>query len=341
MNVFAKAPQGLQGSRLQWMKSGIRGFAILAALASASFAARAETFPSRNIRLVVPFAAGGTVDLFARLVAVEMGKSLGQSVVVENVPGAGGVIGTTNVSRSAPDGYSLCFCASGSTMLLPLMDSKVSYKIPEDLPPVGHVLRIEQTIIVNTKKGPNDLASLVAKAKANPGMLFYATPGLGTSNHLAGELLKIAAKIDVRAVHYRGESAAVLDLLSGQLDYMVASMSFAEPYSRAGELQVLALTGPSRWPNNADIPTIAESGYPGFDATTQVGLHASKGTPRDRIEVINAAMNKALQNEELRAKFALGGATPQGGTVDDYAKFLQAETAKWDKVVQQAGIKLD
>ncbi len=321
---------------------------LISALAGAAFAlgataayAQADDFPNKPVRLVVPFAAGGTMDLFGRLVGGEMAKALNQTVVVENMPGAGGSIATGNVARSAPDGYSICFCATGSTVILPLMDAKLPYKVATDLPPVGHVLRIEQTILVNAEKGAPNIAALIAKAKGKPGGMFYGTPGNGTSNHLAGELFKIAAGIDVGTVHYKGESAAVLDLLTGQIDFMVASVSFADPQVKSGKLRILALTGPKRVPTYPDVPTIAESGYPGYEATTQVGLHVAKGTPQARIDKLNAAMNTALKSKELLDRMAASGVSPVGGTPAAYATFLRQEEDKWGKVIKQAGIKLE
>ncbi len=314
---------------------------LFAALALHTGLGQAQAFPSKPVRMVVPFSAGGTVDTFGRLVAIEMSKALGQNVIVENIPGAGGAIATANVAGSPPDGYSICFCATGSTVILPLMKEKMPYKVPEDLPPVGHLLRIEQTILVNAKQGPQNLATLVSRAKAKPAGLFYGTPGNGTSNHLAGELFKIAAGVDVTTLHYRGESAAVTDLMSGRIDYMVASVSFADPYVKSGDLRVLALTGPQRLQNFPNLPTIAESGYPGYEATTHVGLHTSRGTPADRIKILNAAMNAALKSEELRARMAANGVTPLGGSPEAYMHFLESERAKWGKLIQQANIHLD
>jgi tripartite-type tricarboxylate transporter receptor subunit TctC len=315
--------------------------ALACTLATLSHQALADSFPSKPVRMVVPFSAGGTMDTFGRLVAAEMSKALGQTVIIENIPGAGGVLATDNVARSSADGYSMCFCATGSTVILPLMNKSLPYKTSDDVPPIGHVLRIEQTILVNAKRGPTTLAALIARAKANPGGMFYGTPGNGTSNHLAGELLKIDAGIDVTTLHYRGESAALPDLMTGRIDYMVASVSFAEPYVKSGDLRVLALTGPRRLANFPNLPTVAESGYPGFEATTHVGLHAPRGTSAERIQVLNAAMNKALQSEELRARMAANGVTPLGGTAAEYARFLEEERAKWGKLIQQANIHLD
>ncbi|MDO9359193.1 MAG: tripartite tricarboxylate transporter substrate binding protein [Polaromonas sp.] len=322
--------------------AGASSFALAAVMSLGLVGtAAAETFPSKPVRLVVPFAAGGTMDVFGRLVAGEMSKAIGQNVIVENIPGAGGVIAATNVVRSAPDGYSVCFCANGSTVILPLMDPKLSYKVPQDLVPVGHVLRIEQTILANADKGPATLAALVAKAKAKPGGVFYGTPGNGTSNHLAGELFKIAAGIDVTTVHYKGESPSLIDLFAGQIDYIVASVSFADTHVKSGKLRILGLTGPSRLSTFPNVPTIAEQGYPGYEATTQVGLHVAKGTPRDRINKLNEALNTALKSKELQERMLASGVSPVGGTPESYTAFLAQDSDKWGKVIKQAGIKLE
>ncbi|WP_234264784.1 Bug family tripartite tricarboxylate transporter substrate binding protein [Hydrogenophaga sp. NFH-34] len=307
---------------------------------SAHATALADTFPDKPVRMVVPFSAGGTMDTFGRLVAGEMAKALGTSVVIENLTGAGGSIGSNNVARSAADGYSFCFCATGSTVILPLMDNKLPYKVPQDLLPVAHVLRIEQTIVVNADKGAASLAALVEQARTKPTGLLYGTPGIGTSNHLAGELFKQASGTNIEPLHYKGEAPALVDLLSGQIDFMIASVSFAEPHVKAGKMRVLALTGPNRLPNYPAIATIAESGFPGYEATTQVGLHVPKGTPRERIDKLNAALNQALQSKELRERMAANGVTPVGGTPEAYAQFLTQEYEKWGHVIKQAGIKL-
>lgn len=303
-------------------------------------AALADSFPNKPLRMVVPFSAGGTMDTFGRLVAGEMAKALGVSVVIENLTGAGGSIGSNNVARSPADGYSFCFCATGSTVILPLMDDKPPYKVPQDLLPVAHVLRIKQTIVVNADKGAASLAALVEQAKTKPAGLLYGTPGIGTSNHLAGELFKQTSGTNIEPLHYKGESPALVDLLSGQIDFMVASVSFAEPHVKAGKMRVLALTGPNRLPAYPAITTIAESGYPGYEATTQVGLHVPKGTPRARIEKLNAALNQALQSKELLERMASSGVTPVGGSPEAYATFLTREQEKWGRVIRQAGIKL-
>jgi tripartite-type tricarboxylate transporter receptor subunit TctC len=337
---FPPAPASARFSSL-FTVSRRRLTAAALMLACAQGAALAQDFPTKPVRLVVPFAAGGTMDVFGRLVGGEMAKALGQTVVIENIPGAGGVIASSNVVRSAPDGYSLCFCATGSTVILPLMDPKLPYKVPQDLLPVGHVLRIEQTILVNAEKGATSLQALVKRAKTNPGHMFYGTPGNGTSNHLAGELFKIAAGIDVVTLHYKGESPSLIDLFAGQIDYIVGSVSFADPHVKSGKLRVLALTGPSRLPIYPDVPTIAESGYPGYEATTHVGLHVPRGTPRERIEKLNAALNTALKSKELQDRMTASGVSPMGGTPEAYAAFLRKESDKWGKVIKQAGIKLE
>jgi len=332
-----------------FMRSGLgrspKASALLCATALLALAplsaTLADNFPSKPVRLVVPFSAGGTMDTFGRLVASEMSKTLGQNVVVENIGGAGGSIASNNVARATPDGYTLCFCATGSTVILPLLDPKLPYKVPQDLAPVGHVLRIEQTIVANAENGPQSLQELVAKAQAEPGGLFYGTPGNGTSNHLAGELFKQVSGTDIVTVHYKGESPALLDLLSNRSDFMVASVSFADPHVKGGKLRILALTGPERLAVYPDIPTIAESGYPGYEATTQVGLHVAGGTPPERIEKLNVALNQALQSPELRERMAASGVTPTGGSVQDYANFLVEENSKWTDVIEKANLRLE
>lgn len=321
---------------------------LLGALAGAALAlgasaaqAQADDFPSKPIRIVVPFAAGGTMDLFGRLVGGEMAKALGQTVVVENMPGAGGSIATGNVARSAPDGYSICFCATGSTVILPLMDAKLPYKVATDLPPVGHVLRIEQTILVNADKGAANLAALIAKAKGKPGGMFYGTPGNGTSNHLAGELFKIAAGLDIGTVHYKGESAAVLDLLTGQIDFMVASVSFADPQVKSGKLRILALTGPKRVSAYPDVPTIAESGVPGYSGTSWFTFAAPASMPPALVDKLNKDVQRVLASPEVVARYHQLGLNFAPNTPAEAAAFFKSETVKWNRVIEAANLQLD
>ena len=300
----------------------------------------AQAYPSRPVRMIAPYPAGGPTDAMARLMAVEMAKSLGQPVIVENRPGGAGSVGADVVAKSAPDGYTVCFCTTGPTILMPLLEPKLPYKAARDLVPVGQSHRVELSILLGPKVKANTVAELVALAKASPGKLMFASPGAGSPNHMAGELLKAMTGIDIVHVAYKGEQPAMVDLIGGQIDMMVGSVFIGEPQVRAGKLRMIAVTGPSRALRYPDVPIVADT-IPGYEATSHVGLHVSAGTPREAIDKLNAAMMQAIAQPHVREKMIAEGITPLGTKADAYADYLRRETDKWAQVIRRNAIKLD
>lgn len=302
--------------------------------------AQAQAWPSRPIKLIAPYAAGGPTDVMARLLANEMAPALGQPVVVENRPGAAGAVGADVVAKSAPDGYTVCFCTTGPTVLMPLLEPKLPYKAERDLLPVGQVHRLELSFLVGPNVKAKNIAELVALAKANPGKLTYASPGSGSPNHLGGELLKAMADIDMLHVPYKGENPAMVDVLGGRVDLMVGSVFIGEPHVKAGKLRMIAVTGPTRAPRHADVPMVGET-IAGYEATSHVGLHVPAGTPPEVIDKLNAAMRQALAQNAVRERMLNEGITPVGSSAREYGEWLQRETAKWRKLIAEKNIKLD
>lgn len=313
-----------------------------AALAFASTHAVAQSWPVRPVRLIAPYAAGGPTDVMARLLAGEMSKTLGQPVVVENRPGAAGALGADVVAKSAPDGYAVCFCTTGPTVLMPLLEPKIPYNAARDLPPVAFSHRTELSILLGPRvpASVKTLADLIAAARAHPGKLTFSSPGAGSPNHMAGELLNTMAKIDLLHVPYKGEAPAMVDLLGGQVDVLVASVLTGEPQVKAGKVRMIAVTGPARVERFPDVPTVAET-LPGYEATSHVGLHVPAGTPRDAIDRLGAALLQAISQPAVREKMISEGITPAGMKTDAYAEYLRRETDKWQQVIREQKIRLD
>lgn len=314
----------------------------LLALAAVSIDVHAQPYPSRPIKLIAPYAAGGPTDVMARLFAVEMTKSLGQSVVVENRPGASGALGADVVAKSAPDGYTVCFCTTGPTILMPLLESKLPYSPARDLPPVAYSHRTELSVLLGPRVPANvkTLADLLALARANPGRITFASPGAGSPNHMAGELLNTMAKVEMLHVPYKGEAPAMVDLLGGQVDVLMASVLTGEPQVKAGKVRMIAVTGPARVERYPDVPTVAES-IPGYEATSHVGLHVPAGTPREAVDKLGAALFAAVAQPAVREKMISEGITPAPMKADPYAAYLRRETDKWQQVIRQQKIRLD
>jgi tripartite-type tricarboxylate transporter receptor subunit TctC len=290
--------------------------------------------------MVAPYAAGGPTDSMARLLGTEMAKALGQPVVVENRPGAAGAVGADVVAKAAPDGYTVCFCTTGPTVLMPIMEPRLPYNAARDLAPVGQVHRLELSILVGPKVPAKNITELITFARANPGKLTFASPGSGSPNHLGGELLKSLAGLDIVHVPYKGEQPAMVDVIGGQVDMMMGSIFIGEPQVRAGKLRMLAVMGPARAPRYPDVPTVAET-IPAFEASSHVGLHVPAGTPREAIEKLYGAMAAAVAQANVRERMLSEGITPLGTRPEVYAEYLRRETDKWSKLIQQTGIRLE
>jgi len=314
---------------------------IVLALVAAGAAAQGS-YPNRPITVVVGFTAGGSTDIVTRLVAEEMRKTWGQPVVVDNRPGAGGNIGAAIVAKAKPDGYTLLVGSVGPLAINASLYSTMPYDNLKDFTPVSLIVHVPNMLVVNPAAMPvNSFAEFVALVKANPGKYFFSSTGTGTSSHLSGELLKTMAGLDATHVPYKG-AVALNDLLSGeQVHFMFATIPSVIELVRAGRLRALAVTSKTRSAAVPDIPTIAELGYPDFEASSWFGLLGPAGLPRDIVMALQAEVVRALKVPELRAKLVQQGADPVGSTPEEFAAYMGTETAKWAKVVKASGAKAD
>ena len=312
--------------------------------ASAVFAQ--SGWPNRPVRIVVPFAAGGTTDILARALAPELGKAFGQTFIVDNKPGAGGNIGADMIAKSAPDGYNLLMGTVGTHAINAALYPKMTFDPVKDFVPISLVAGVPNVLVMNPAKAEaakiSNVADLIRYAKANPGKLNMASSGNGTSIHLSGELFKTMTGTYMVHFPYRGSGPALLDLIGGTMDLMFDNLPSALPQIKAGKLKALAVTSATRSAAVPELPTIAEAGpVKGFEASSWFGLLAPAGTPADIVNRIQQETAKALQSAALKERLLSQGAIPSGNTSAEFAKFIAAETAKWAQVVKASGAKID
>jgi len=308
--------------------------AIVASFASAALA----QYPNKAITTVVGFAPGGGTDTVSRIVAKTLGEQLGQQVLTDNRAGAGGNIATDFVVRSAPDGYTLYLANVGAIAVNPHL-LPLQYDPLKDLAPITMAVIFPNLVVVQPTVPANNLVEFVKLAKANPGKYTYGSSGIGGAGHLAGELLKMMAHIDLTHVPFKGGGPAMQAMLGGQIHSYFATPVAAGPHVKAGKVKALATTGPKRDPFMAEVPTVAESGYPGYQATNWYGYYAPAKTPKEILERLNKELVKALNSTEVKELFAKQGLEAAPGTPEELAKFSKAESDTWGKVVKQAGIK--
>ncbi len=314
--------------------------ALVALLALSASDLFAEDYPTRPIRLVVPFPAGGTTDILAREVGDRLSRSLGQSVVVDNRPGAAGNIGADLVAKSAPDGYTLLMGTVGTHAINPSLYTRMPYDHVKDFVPIVLVAGVPNVLEVTPSLPVNSVADLIKLAKEKPGQLNFASSGSGTSIHLSGELFKTMAGVDMTHVPYKGSAPALTDLMGGQVQLMFDNLPSSLQQIKAGKLRAIAVTSAQRAPALPNVP-IAESGLPGFEASSWFGMLAPAGTPPAVIARINAEVNQWLQTTEAKEKLVAQGAVVAGGTPEQFAAHIRAETEKWAKVVKVSGAKVD
>jgi tripartite-type tricarboxylate transporter receptor subunit TctC len=315
---------------------------VAALAAFASLALAQAPYPSRPIRIVVPFPAGGTTDILARAVAVKLTETTGQPAVVDNRPGAGGNIGAELVAKSAPDGYTFLMGTVGTHAINPSLYAKMPYDHVKDFAPVILVAGVPNVLVINPSLPVNSVQELIAYIKANPGKVNFASSGSGTSIHLSGELFKTMTGTQITHVPYKGSAPALQDLVGGQVQIMFDNLPSSLALIKGGKLKALAVTSLERSSALPDVPTVAESGLPGFEASSWFGLLAPAGTPKEAIAKINGEVAKWLATPEAKEKLASQGAIAASGlTPDDFAKHIATETTKWNKVVKESGAKVD
>ena len=318
--------------------------AVLAAgvLASVPFVAQAQAaFPARALTIVVPFSAGGTTDILARVVGQYLSRDLGQPVIIDNRPGAGGNIGAQMVARAAPDGYTLLMGTVGTHAINQSLYKKMPFDPIKDFQPLTRVALVPNLLVAHPSQPYKTVKELIAYAKANPGKVNFASSGSGTSIHLSAEMFNQMAGVDMQHIPYKGSAPALNDLLGGQTAIMFDNMPSVIGHVRAGKLRPIAVTTPQRSRALPDVPTIAESGVPGYSATSWFGLLAPAATPAPVVAKLNASILKALADAEVKKKFAEQGAEPHGEKPEQFAEFIRSETAKWGQTVKASGATAD
>ena len=321
----------------------MRTFRTLVLAAGALYASAShvagQDYPNAPIRLIVAFAAGGSSDVLARAVAKAMGEGLGQTVVVENRPGAGGNIGAQSVARADPDGYTVLFGTNGTLAVGPALYKDLKYDPVRDLAPVGMLHKLPNVLVIHPSIPASNLHELIAFARSKPGELTFASAGVGSASHLAGELLKAAANIDILHVPYRGGGAAMPDLLSGRVSMMIETIPNALPAVRNGTLRALGVTTPTRSSSAPDLPTLAEAGLPDFDVTSWTGLFVPAGTPRPIIERLNAETLRIARDPAYLEQLKTMGTDVAVSTPEALGAFMVKDIAKWTVAVERSGAR--
>ena len=320
----------------------VLGMAVAAcALVSPAGAQAPATYPSRPVRLVVPFPPGGPLDIIGRTIAQKLGDAWGQSVVVDNRPGAGGNIGAELVAKAAPDGYTILMGALSTHAVNPSLYAKMPYDAVKDFAPITLVAITPNVLVVNASLPVNSAKEFVAYAKANSGKLAFGSGSNGSAGHLAGELFKVETATDIIHVPYKGGAPATQALLAGDTQFMFDNLANATPQVKAGKLKALAVTTAQRSKLAPELPTMAEAGLTGFDISTWFGLLAPAGTPQDVIAKWNAEVTKILNSPELRERLTAQGAEPAPTTPGEFAVFIQSEIPKYARIVKISGAKVD
>jgi len=316
----------------------MRTFLMLLAML-VSHAALAQAWPNRPVRLLVPFAAGaGINDIMARLVGQHLGAGLGQPVVIENRPGAGGIAGTEAAAKAPPDGYTFLM-TNVSLVTSAYLYAKLPYDPQKDFVPVTLVATSPLLLVVHPSVAAKSVQEFIALAKANPGRLNFGSGGVGSTPHLSVELFKSAAGFDAVHVPYKGGAPALNDLIGGQLSFMIENMPGTMPFVKQGKLRALAITSAERSPLEPALPTMAQSGVPGYEVVGWQGIFAVAGTPRDIAARLQAEVAKVLRSAQMRERLAALGAEPVGSTPEEFASFMRMENARWGRIIREKGIR--
>ena len=309
-------------------------------LAAVALAAAADEYPSRPVKIIVPFAAGGPADVYARYLAQRLQESMGQSFVIEDKPGGGSVVGTEIVAKSAPDGYTLLLMSNTHTVNESLMPNK-PFALMRDFTPVAPINYSDLVLVVNPAVKAKTLQELIALAKSEPGKLNYASSGPGTPYHMAGELFKAMAGVDIVHVPYKGSSGARTGVLGGQVEMMFDAITVMNEHVKAGEVRALATSGKVRSPVMPNVPTLAEAGVPGYEAVIWLGLIAPKNTPAAIVERLNAEITKIVARPDVQAEWAKQGAVPMTMTPQAFERYLADDIVKWERIVKVSGARAD
>lgn len=318
------------------------GSACLAALVVASVLtspARAQDYPTHPITLIIPFAPGGSTSIVGRTIADKMTETLGEKVIVDNRPGAGGTVGTRAVALSAPDGYTIGLGYTGTLAIGPSLYRKAGYDPRKHFAPIGLIGNAPNSLVVHPSFPAKTLAELIAYAKANPGKVNFGSGGAGTASHITGELFSQAAGVKLTHIPYKGSGPALVDLIGGHIPMAFSPIPATHASVSAGQLRALAVTSPGRSTLLPEVPTIAESGLPGFDASLYYGLIAPAGTARPIIDRLNAALRNALDSDDVKKRLVQDGTEPTPGSPDDYAALIDTDETKWAGIVKSIGVK--
>jgi tripartite-type tricarboxylate transporter receptor subunit TctC len=314
-------------------------FITVAALAAAFTSVQAQDFPTRPITLVIPFAPGGSTTIVGRGVAEKMSTLLGDKIIVDNRPGAGGTVGTRAVAKSEPDGYTLLLGYTGTLAIGPSLYKNVGYDPRKDFAPIGLIGNAPNSLVVNPSFPAKTVAELITYAKANPGTVNFGSAGAGTASHITGEYFARAAGITLVHIPYKGTGPALTDLLGGHIPMAFAPIPASHTNVAAGKLRALAVTSTTRSGLLPDVPTIAESGLPGFDASLYYGLAAPAGTPRPIIDKLNKALRDALASDEVKRQLGNDGTDITPGSPEDYAALIDKDEKKWAQLVKVSGVE--
>jgi tripartite-type tricarboxylate transporter receptor subunit TctC len=316
------------------------------ALAALTFAltlapALAQNWPTKPIRMIVPFPPSGGTDIVARTVAPHLSAAIGQQIVIDNRPGAGGTIGTEMAARTAADGYTLLMATTSTHAVAPNLNPKLAYDAVKDFAPVVNVNSGPLILVVTAGLPVKSVKELIAYARANPGRVTFSSSGAGTVYHLTGEMFRTMAGVEIVHIPYKGSAQAFPDLITGQVSMMFDATTSVMPHVKSGKLRTLAITSARRSPVIPDLPTVMEAGVPGFESEIWIGLFAPAGTPREIVARLNAETNKVLARGDVREAFSLQGTDPVGGTSEQFAAQIRADLARWGKVIRDAGVKLE
>ncbi|MFB9267753.1 Bug family tripartite tricarboxylate transporter substrate binding protein [Bradyrhizobium erythrophlei] len=317
----------------------LSGAAALGGLGLLPRGARAAEWPTRPVKMLVPFAAGGTTDILARVVAAKLSKEFGQQFIVENKTGAGGNIAADAVAKADPDGYTLLVGTPGTHAINPFVFKNMPFDPLKDIAPVIIIARVPNLCSVTTSLPVKSVAELIAYIKSKPGELFYGTPGLGSTAHVSTELFRSMTGVEITHVPYKGSAPALTDLIAGRVHLMIDNLPAAQPFAEASQIRPLAVSSATRWSGLPDLPTIAEAGVPGYEAASWFTIAAPAKTPKEIVGRLNASVDKFLRTDDGVARLRKLGAEPAGGTPDDMQRYVVAETEKWGKVAKFAGIK--